>query len=138
MFFVRMIRLVPMVAILLFVGLVIYLIAQAKYSPNKAKSIIIKFFIWICGILTLFFLLACLYAILDKNIPVLELFASFAAVPAFGLLITLICRAIFLHHYPEFKDKALKTNRNESFTEFWKKRLKKALKDIINKKIPRP
>ena len=42
MFFVRMIRLVPLVVILLVVGLVIYLVAQAKYSPNRAKSIVIK------------------------------------------------------------------------------------------------
>lgn len=135
MFFVRMIRLVPLVAILLFVGLIIYLIAQAKYSPYRAKQIVLKVFFWICIVLTAFFVLCCIYSILDKNIAVLELFASFAAVPAFGLLIVLLCRAIFYRHHPEFKDKANKTNHNESFTQFWKKRIRKFIQDFISKKI---
>lgn len=137
MFFVRMIRLVPLVAILLFVGLIIYLVAQAKYSPNRAKQIVIKVFFWICIVLTAFFLLACLYAILDKNIAVLELFASFAAVPAFGLLIDLLCGFIFYKNHPEFKDKASKTNHNESFKDFWTKRIKKAIKKFLEGKMPK-
>ena len=137
MFFVRMIRLVPLVAILLLVGLIIYLVAQAKYSPNRAKQIVIKVFFWICVVLSSFFILACLYALADKNIAVLELFASFAAVPLTGLLITLICRAVFYKNHPEFKGKATKTSNNETFSQFWKKRLKKAAKNFINNKIGR-
>lgn len=135
MFFVRMIRLIPLVVILLFIGLIIYLISQAKYSPNRAKLIVIKVFTWICLVLTGFFILCCLYAILDKNIAVLELFASFAAVPLFGLLITFICRIIFFKHHPEFKDKAYKTNHNETYTSFWKKRIIKIIKDLIKNKF---
>lgn len=56
MFFVRMIRLVPLVVILLVAGLIIYLVAQAKYSPNRAKAIVIKVFFWVCIVLTAFFL----------------------------------------------------------------------------------
>lgn len=118
MFFVRMIRLVPLVVILLVVGLIIYLVAQAKYSPNRAKAIVIKVSIVVNIILTAFFLLWCLYALIEQNIPVLELFLSFATVPAVGLLITLICRAIFHKNHPKFKHEAKKTSSNESFVEF--------------------
>ena len=130
MFFVRMIRLVPLVAVILFIGLIIYLVAQAKYSPNRAKQIVIKVFFLINIVLLAFFCLCCLYAILDKNMAVLDLFASFAAVPGLGLIITLICRAVFLKHHPEFKDGAVKTTNNESFKEFWFKRIRKF---IVNK-----
>lgn len=135
MFFVRMIRLVPLVAVLLFVGLVVYLVAQARYSPNRAKSIVIKVFIVITSILTAFFLLCCLYAILDGNVAVLELFLSFATVPAVGLLITLFCRWRFYKNHPKFKLEAKKTNRNESFVEFWKKRIKKFVADYFKNKM---
>ncbi|MDO5329177.1 MAG: guanylate cyclase [Coriobacteriia bacterium] len=130
MFFVRMIRLIPLVAIILFIGLIIYLVAQAKYSPNRAKQIVIKVFFWINIVLLAFFCLSCIYAILDKNEAVLDLFASFAAVPALGLIITLICRAVFLKHHPEYKNGAVKTSHNVSFKEFWKQ---KAIDFIKNK-----
>lgn len=135
MFFVRMIRLVPLVAILLFVGFVIYLVAQAKYSPNKAKSIVLKVFLWICIVLIMFFLLCCIYSLLDNNISVFELFLSFAAVPAFGLVIVLICTYVFYKHHPNYKLEAKKTNQTESFKDFWKKRISKFLREYINKKM---
>ena len=113
-----MIRLVPLVAVLLLVGLIIYLVAQARYSPNKAKSIVLKVFFWICSVLTAFFLFCSLYSVLDGNIAVLELFLSFAAVPFIGLIIVLICRAIFNKNHPNYKLEASKTNANETFTEF--------------------
>lgn len=138
MFFVRMIRLIPMVVILLVIGLIIYIVAQIKYSPNKAKAIVLKVFFWICIVLTAFFLLCCLYCILDGNVPALELFASFAAVPAFGLLIVLLCKAIFHKNHPNYKYEAAHTSANESFVEFWKKRIIKFIASIINKNIPKP
>lgn len=137
MFFVRMIRLVPLVVIILVVGLVIYLVAQAKYSPNRAKAIVLKVFFWICVVLTAFFLFWCLYSLIEGNIPVLELFLSFATVPAVGLLITLICRAIFYKNHPKFKHEAKKTNHNESFVEFWKKRIIKFITEFISGKMPK-
>ena len=132
MFFVRMIRLVPLVVILLLLGFIIYIIAQIKYSPNKAKAIVIKLFIWICSILTIFFLLCCLYAVLDaNNIPALELFLSFATVPAVGLLITLLCKLIFNKNHPDFKLEAAKTNKNLSFKEFWKEKIIKVINNWL-------
>lgn len=137
MFFVRMIRLVPLVAILLVAGLIIYLVAQAKYSPNRAKAIVLKVFFWVCIVLTAFFLFWCLYSVLDGNIPALELFLSFATVPAVGLLIVLICRAVFYKHHPKYKHEAKKTSQNESFVEFWKKRIRKFLTDFLSGKMPK-
>lgn len=137
MFFVRMIRLVPLVVVLLIVGFVIYLIAQVKYSPNKAKSIVLKVFFWICIALTAFFLLWCLYSLIDNNSAAFDLFLSFATVPAFGLLIVLFCGFLFYKHHPNYKLEAKKTNYNESFKEFWIKRIKKFVKDYINKKMQR-
>lgn len=74
---------------------------------------------------------------LDGNVPALELFLSFATVPAVGLLITLICRAVFYKHHPKFKHEAKKTNRNETFVEFWKKRITKFITELITKNIPK-
>lgn len=133
----RLIILVPMILILLLAGLIIYLIAQAKYSPNRAKAIVIKVSLIVNLIIMGFFLFWALYSLIDKNMVTLEFALSLAAIPAIALVITLICRAIFYKNHPKFKHEAKKTNRNESFVEFWKKRIIKFLTDFISGKMPK-
>ena len=134
MFFVRMIRLVPLVLILLVIGVIIYLVAQAKYNPPRAKQIVIKVFFWINLILLIFFTLLCLYAFFENNKSVFELFLSFAFVPLLGLLITITCYVIFIRRYPNYKYAPAKTSANLSFKDFWKEKIIKFLKNYINKK----
>ena len=133
----RLIILVPMILILLIVGLVIYLIAQAKYSPNRAKVIVIKVSLVVNLIIMGFFLFWALYSLIDKNMLTLEFALSLAAIPAIALVITLICRTVFYKHHPKFKHEAKKTSRNESFAEFWKKRIIKFLTEFISGKMPK-
>lgn len=133
----RLIVLVPLILFLLLAGLIIYLVAQAKYSPNRAKAIVIKVSLIVNLIIMCFFLFWAIYSLIDKNIVTLEFALSLAAIPAIAIVITLICRAVFLKHHPKFRHEAKKTNRNETFTEFWKKRIKKALTDYISGKMPK-
>lgn len=133
----RLVILIPLIGLLLLIGLIVYLVAQAKYSPNRAKAFIIKVSIIINLILMGFFLFWAIYSLIDRNIVTLEFALTLAAIPALALIITFICRAIFHKHHPKFKHQAKKTNRNESFTEFWKRRIKKVITDYISGKMPK-
>lgn len=119
MFFARITRLIPLVLALLVIGFIIYVVAEIKYSPLRAKQIVLKVFIWITSILTGLFLLVCLYCLLDGfNIPAFELFLSCACVPALGLVITLICRAVFLKNHPSYRHKPTESKPHETFKGF--------------------
>lgn len=96
----RLSRIVPLLLVLAVVALIVYLVAQYKYSPNRAKEILIKGFTWLTGILSGFFAFVCGYALLERNEPVLDLALSFLATALIGLIITRICRAVFVRHHP--------------------------------------
>ncbi len=108
-------RSVPLVIALVLLAIVAYFVLQFKYSPPRAKSILIKMFIVITGALSAFFALACLYALLEGNMAVLELFAAFLAVTAVGLVIVLVCRYRFLKHNPEYRKRARRTSGTSAF-----------------------
>lgn len=67
---------------------VVYVVAMFLYSPTKAKEILIKLFTFLMSVLSAFFALASLYALLEGNIDVLELTASFLATTLVGLAVT--------------------------------------------------
>lgn len=124
-FFARLSRVVPFVIALAIIAIILYFVLQFKYSPPRAKSILARVFTWLTGIPSVFFALACLYAILDGNLAVLELFATFLAVCLIGLIITRICNAVLVRHHPEYKKKAQKTTGTGRFpwlTNLFKKR----------------
>ena len=109
----RLSRIVPLVIILAIVAAIVYLVATWRYSSNKAKEILIRVFTWFTGILSIAFALICLYALLDGNGPVLELAVGFLATALVALGVTCICRAVFVHHHPNYKKKAQKAERLE-------------------------
>lgn len=107
----RLSRVVPMLIVLAVVAAVVYLVATYRYSPNRAKEILIKMFTVITGALSAFFLLACLYAWFEHNEAVLDLAVSFFLTAFIGLVITRICRAVFVKHHPGWGRKPMKTKR---------------------------
>ena len=102
---VRLSRSLPLVIALIILAIVLYFVISYLRSPMKAKEMLVKVFLVLCSAISVFFILASLYAVLDGNEPVLELAASFAGVGVVGLLITLICRAVFLKHHPHYRAK---------------------------------
>ena len=119
----RLSRTVPLIIALAIIAIIAYFILQFRYSPPRAKSILIRVFTWITGIGSGFFVLACLYALVDGNIAVLDLFATFLGVMLVCLAIVRICHTVLVKHHPEFKYRAQKTTGTERFPwlRFWRK-----------------
>ena len=82
----RLSRIVPLLILLAVVAGIVYLVATYRYSPSRAKEILIKMFTWLTGVLSAFFLLVTLYALLERNEAVLDLSASFLATTVIGLM----------------------------------------------------
>lgn len=104
-FLVRLYRILPLLAVLAVVAAIVYLVVSFRSSPNRAKELMTKMFTWICGVLTILFGLAALYAIGESNAAVAELFGSFAATTLIGLLVTRWCRHVFVRHHPNYGSK---------------------------------
>ena len=111
----RLSRIVPLLILLAVVAGIVYLVATYRYSPSRAKEILIKMFTCITGVLSVFFLLVTLYALLERNEAVLDLSASFLATTVIGLAVTRICNAVFLKHHPDYRHKPMKTTREARF-----------------------
>lgn len=105
---VRIYRLIPLVIVVLLIAAAIYLVVQAKHNPQKAKLSVIKFFMYACLMLMVFFAIWALYAIFENNTPHTEL--SVSGVVLFGviLLIDLWVRHAFLKKNPKYKRPAKK------------------------------
>lgn len=136
---IRLYRILPLIIVLAVLALIIYVIMSFRYSSNKAKSIMIKVFFWLFVALSVIFLIITLYALLDQNVAVAELFGSCLAVTVVGLGITLICRAVFKKNHPYYGEKVTEaTFVNESimskFGKAFSQALGQALKDVFNPK----
>lgn len=98
-------RSLPLMIALVVLAIVVYLIISWIKSPMKAKEILIKLFLVLCSAIAIFFVLASIYALVDDNVAVFELAASCAFVGVVGLVITLICRYLFIKHNPHYRYK---------------------------------
>lgn len=107
----RLSRIVPLLIVMGIVALVVYLIVTYRYSPNKAKEVLIKLFTVVSGALSIFFALASLYAWFEHNAPVFDLALSFLITTLIALGVTLTCRAVFLRHHPVYRKKPMKARR---------------------------
>lgn len=111
----RLSRIIPLLLILAVVAGIVYLVATFKYSPSRAKEILIKMFTWLTSVLSVFFLLVTLYALFESNGAVIELGASFLATTLIGLAITRVCNAVFLKHHPDYRHKPMKATKELRF-----------------------
>lgn len=75
--FARLSRIVPMLIVLAVVAAIVYIVAAWRYSPNRAKELLIRIFTAITGAVSAFFLLVCAYAWLERNGAVFDLSFSF-------------------------------------------------------------
>ncbi|MCI1479898.1 MAG: guanylate cyclase [Eggerthellaceae bacterium] len=132
--FARIYRIIPLVIVLALLAGIIYVVAAWRYSPNKAKEILIRAFTAITGAISIFFALATLYAAMERNWVAVELAASFLAVAAGGLVVTRICRAVFVKHHPHYADAPVKA---EVVNEPLGKRFLRWLAELISLNMPR-
>ena len=107
----RLTRIIPLLLLLAFVAGVVYVVAAWRYSPARAKEILIKAFTVLNVALAAFFGLASLYALSESNADVLDLTLSFMVTALVALGITRICRAVFLKHNPSYRMKPMKAKR---------------------------
>lgn len=107
----RLTRIIPLLLVLAFVAGVVYVVASWRYSPARAKEILIKAFTVLNTVLTAFFGLASLYALSELNMAVLDLTLSFMVTALVALAITRICRAVFLRHNPSYRAKPMKAKK---------------------------
>ena len=105
----RLSRSIPLLILLAVVAAIVYLVVAYKHSPNRAKEILIRLFTVITGALSVFFLLVCLYALLERNGAVLDLALTFLITALVGLGVTFVCRAVFLRRHPDYRKKPMKT-----------------------------
>ena len=105
----RLTRIIPLLLLLAFAAGVVYVVASWRYSPARAKEILIKAFTVLNVALAAFFGLASLYALSESNSDVLDLTFMVTALVALG--ITRICRAVFLKHNPSYRMKPMKAKR---------------------------
>ena len=119
----RLTRLLPIFFGIAIAAMALYVYVSIRYTPVKAKELLIKIFTVLFGATTIFFLLATAYAALDSARPeAVELMASFLVPFATGLAVTLVCRAVFLHNHPAYR---LKPVRAETVKEpLWKRALR--------------
>lgn len=113
-------RSLPLVIALVALAIVVYFIISWVKSPMKAKEILIKLFLILCSAISIFFVLASIYALVEDNTAVFELAASCAVVGVVGLVITLICRHFFIKHHPHYRFKRTadgKTQTGEQMIE---------------------
>lgn len=115
MLFIRLTRIVPFLIFLALLAGVVYLVALFKYSPPRAKEILIRLFTWLMGIFTGFFGLATLYALLEQNMWVFDLMVSFFITALIGLVVTRACNYAFLKHHPEYKKKPQRATTKHRF-----------------------
>ena len=120
--FARLSRIVPMLIVLAVVAAIVYIVAAWRYSPNRAKELLIRIFSAITGAVSAFFLLVCAYAWLERNGAVFDLSFSFLLTALIGLAVTRICRAVFLRHNPAYRIKAAKTTTPGSRVRRWRKK----------------
>ena len=104
-------RSLPLVIALVVLAIVVYFIISWVKSPMKAKEILIKLFLILCSAISIFFVLASIYALVEDNTAVFELAASCAVVGVVGLVITLICRHFFIKHHPHYRFKRTADSR---------------------------
>ncbi len=101
----RLMQCLPLVVVLIVLACLIYLVVAYTQSPNRAKEVLIKVFTVINSALSIALGLVCLYCFAEGNQGMLEFFGMFLAVALVALVITRICRVIFVHRHPNYEFK---------------------------------
>lgn len=108
---IRLVRALPLIVVLALIAGVVYLVASWRYSPARAKELLIKIFTALNGALCVFFGFATLYALGEANTDVMDLTLAFLAVAALALIVTRVCRRVFLRRNPAYREKPMKAKK---------------------------
>ena len=98
----------PVFVVLILLAIGIYYLLTKTKTETLAKEIFIRICIWFNTIVGAIFLLVTLYALLDKNMWMVELFGSVVALNAIFLIVALIAKRVFLKHRPSYQWKKIK------------------------------
>ena len=120
---IRILQSLPLVIALGVLAIVVYLVVSWRKSPTRAKEVLIKVFLVLTTVLSLLFLLATIYAVIEANVAVAELFGAFLVVSAIALAITLVCRARFHKNHPNYQYTPQKARTHST----WENTLRKFL-----------
>ncbi len=99
----RLYRILPLLVILAIIAVIVYVVVSWRYTPAKAKEVLIKCFIVLNGALSVVFLLATLYALLEGNSFVVDFFVTLLVTTLTLLGITFVCRWRFLKRNPNYR-----------------------------------
>ena len=108
MIFIRLYRVIPFLIVLGIIAFIVYLVAGLRYSPPRAKEILLKMFTWLTIVISVVFALASAYALFEHNEMVFDVMVTFFATGFIGLIITQICYGVFLKHNPHYKRQPMK------------------------------
>lgn len=108
MLFLRIIRSLPLVILLVAIALVVYFYFFYRHSPKRAKEVMIKLFTGIGIALTVFFGIACIYAWAEHNDTAFDFALGFLVVALITLLIARISHFNFVRRNPHYKEKPTK------------------------------
>ncbi|MCQ5091345.1 MAG: hypothetical protein E6Y86_00090 [Slackia sp.] len=122
MILARLYRILPLLVILAILALGIYAFVSWRYTPNRAKEVVIKLFVVLNAGLAAFFALATLYALLEGNAFVTDFFLTCALMMLVLLVATLGCRRRFLKNHPHYAWKRTDASAPERLRELLKKR----------------
>ncbi len=123
---IRILQSLPLVIALGALAIIVYLVVSWRKSPTRAKEVLIKVFLILTTVLSVLFLLATIYAVIEANIAVAELFGVFFAVSAISLAITLVCRARFRKNHPNYQYTPQKARTHFA----WESALRKLLEHL--------
>ncbi len=102
-FIARIYRIVPLIVVLIVVAIAVFAYVATTRNGTKAKEVVLKMFWWISAIGSALFLLATLYAVVDKSQLGVDLFATCLAMTLFTWLIDVICGKVFEKHHPHYR-----------------------------------
>ena len=109
LFFIRLYRLVPMLAVLVVTAIIIYFVVSMRSTKPNAKAAVLKFFTWAFIITSVVFAIGTVYAWAEGNTQVTELIGSFCVACLIFLGITRICYRVFISHYPNYASKPVRS-----------------------------
>ena len=136
--FARLSRIVPLLVLLAVIAGVVYVVMSFRYSSDRAKLALIKLFTWLMAGLSVLFLIVTLYALLEGNVAVTELFASFLGTTLVGLVVTRVCFRVFKKNRPNFGEEvAQATIINESITSRFASAFRKAFGEAMKETFTR-
>lgn len=100
---VMIFRLMPLEIMLVLLGFVAYKMLANRKSNTIAKEVLIKYFLFTNAIAGTFLALVTLYAVVDRNMAVVELAGCMTAICALTASIALICKMRFLKNRPGYR-----------------------------------